>query len=248
LIEGCGFGYNGAFQFSSPLSVSAEVRVSVSRSGRRHLLFLLVTLAVVVQCGCLRSDKEKAPGKRPSRAMIVLDPGHGGKDGGACPKPGLLEKDVVLDIALRVERLLKQERLRVVMTRRADEYISLWKRARIANDNHATLFVSIHANSSGREGANGFEIYYAENGRESESLKAARFLQRCFVRATRAKDRGIRKHRYVILSRASCPAVLVEVGYLSNGREAKLLSRRPYRERVAEGIAGGIIAYAKVRR
>jgi N-acetylmuramoyl-L-alanine amidase len=196
--------------------------------------------------GCRPSDKKKIPGEKRPRATIVLDPGHGGKDAGACPNLRLLEKDVVLDIALRVERLLKQEGLRVVMTRRTDEYISLSKRAEVANVNHATLFVSIHANSTGIENASGFEIYYTDNGRESESLKAARFLQQCFLKATRAKDRGIRKYRYVVLSQARCPAVLVEVGYLSNGREAELLSRRSYRRSVAEGIARGILAYTRV--
>ena len=210
-----------------------------------HLLFLLVPLAIIAQWGCCRPDKEKTPRKEAPPPSVVLDPGHGGRDAGAWLKGGHPEKNLVLGIALQVERLLKGKRLRVILTRRSDEYIPLRRRAEIANDRRADLFVSIHANSCSSDSANGFEIYYAENGVENESLKAASFIQRYFKTATGARDRGIRKYRYLVLAQTKCPSVLVEVGYLSNRREAKLLRERSYRKKVAEGIAGGIIAYLK---
>jgi len=208
----------------------------------------MLCIAVVAQWGCCREEKNRRThSERRLHGKIVLDPGHGGQDAGAWLKGGLPEKELVLDIALQVEWLLKQKRLRVILTRRSDAYIPLWKRARTANDDHADLFVSIHANSCGSDSANGFEIYYAENGRESRSLRAARFIQRSFKTATAANDRGIRKYRYAVLTQTKCPSVLVEVGYLSNPREAGLLSEPSYRKKVAEGIAKGIIATMRNR-
>ncbi len=218
----------------------------MSRFAHRRLLFLTVSVVLIAQWGCCRRDKGRVS-RQQLPARIVLDPGHGGKDAGAWLKGGQPEKELVLDVALRVERLLKEKRVHVLLTRRSDEYLPLRKRAKIANDSHAHLFVSIHANSCGCGGASGFEIYYVENAVGSESLKAARFIQRCFKRATGARDRGIRKHGYLVLAEAKCPSVLVEVGYLSNAHEARLLSRHSYRGKVAEGIAKGIIAYIRRR-
>ena len=155
---------------------------------------------------------------------------------------------MVLDIALQVERLLKQDRLDAVLTRRTDEYVPIPKRTEIANDARATLFVSIHANWCPREEVNGFEIYYAENGREKEGLSAARCIQQSLKRDVQAKDRGVRKRSYAVLSRTKCPSVLVEVGYLSNAREMSLLSEPAYRRKVAGAIARGIIAYTRGTR
>jgi N-acetylmuramoyl-L-alanine amidase len=160
---------------------------------------------------------------------------------------GRPEKELVLDITLEAERLLKKRGFGVILTRRTDKYVSLWRRAGIANDDGADLFVSIHANSCPRDSVNGFEIYYANNGSESRSLKAAKFIQRRFARATGAKDRGIRNYRYVVLTQTRCPSVLMEVGYLSNRREAKLLYDKTYRRKVARGIADGITDYLRNR-
>ncbi len=218
----------------------------MSRFARRRLLLLTVAVVTIAQWGCCRRDKGRVL-RRQLPARIVLDPGHGGKDAGAWLTGGQPEKELVLDVALRVERLLKEKRPQVLLTRRTDVYLPLGKRAKIANDFDADLLVSIHANSCDRKSASGFEIYYVENAVGSESLKAARFIQQYFKRATGVRDRGIRKHRYFVLAEAKCPSVLVEVGYLSNAREARLLSRHSYRGKVAEGIAKGIIAYIKSR-
>lgn len=213
---------------------------------RLHFLFVFFLLAIIGQWGCVPSQEQKTRQSQHA-AKIVVDPGHGGQDAGASLKGAPHEKDVVLDIALQVERLLKQKGLDVILTRRTDEFIPLWKRAGIANDDHATLLVSIHANSCHQDDVNGFEIYYTGDGEARESLEAATFIQRSLKAATNARDRGIRKHSYAVLSRTKCASVLIEVGYLSNRREAMLLSRRSYRKRVARGIAKGIIAYTRAR-
>jgi N-acetylmuramoyl-L-alanine amidase len=91
---------------------------------------------------------------------IVIDPGHGGSDPGAIGKSGLIEKDVVLDIAKRLKQALEKESIEVILTRDSDEFISLWKRAQIANSQNADLFISIHANASRSKSLQGFEVYY----------------------------------------------------------------------------------------
>ena len=91
---------------------------------------------------------------------IVLDPGHGGKDPGAIAKCGLREKDIVLDIAQRIKRHLERESIEVRLTRYDNTFISLWKRADIANKYSADFFISIHANAARSRHARGFEVFY----------------------------------------------------------------------------------------
>ncbi len=209
---------------------------------------ILALASLIAQWGCVPpGDQEEIEKEEWRRIKIVLDPGHGGRDAGAAPNGAPSEKDIVLDIALQVDQMLRRRGLQVLVTRQTDEFISLSGRAAIANEDHATLFVSIHANSCPREEVSGFEIYYAGDGRERESVQAANFLQQSFRKATAARDRGIRKQNYAVLAWTRCPSVLIEVGYLTNAREARLLSRRSYQRKVAEGIAAGIIAYAKTR-
>ncbi len=94
------------------------------------------------------------------RGTIVLDPGHGGNDPGATGRGGLREKNVTLDVALRLRDLLSQDGFRVIMTRQTDRFIPLSRRSQIANQSGADLFVSIHVNSSRRRSVSGFEVYY----------------------------------------------------------------------------------------
>lgn len=105
---------------------------------------------------------------------IVIDPGHGGTDPGAIGKHGLMEKDIVIDVALRLRRLVENKLgAKVIMTRDEDIFIPLGERTAIANRNGADLFVSIHANSSRREGARGVETYLLGKATDKEAMEAA---------------------------------------------------------------------------
>ncbi len=110
----------------------------------------------------------------PSMQTIVIDPGHGGKDPGATGKRGLMEKDIVLDVGLRLKRLVK-DRLgaNVIMTREKDVFIPLGERTAIANSKGADLFVSIHANSSRRVGARGVETYLLGKATDKDAMDTA---------------------------------------------------------------------------
>lgn len=203
--------------------------------------------------------------------VIVLDPGHGGRDGGAVSAAGLTEKAVCLDISLRVRRHLSAAGHTVYLTRHLDQDLSLEERPRRAAAWHADVFVSIHANSSTNAGASGIEtfvlavpgevstnystqaqpsqIVHPGNGFDGANMALGFALQRSMLAATAAADRGVRRARFSVLRDAPAPAALVEVGFLSNPAEAALLATAAYRERLAQSIAQGIDLYFReVRR
>lgn len=116
----------------------------------------------------------RAPPVKRRAGVIVIDPGHGGRDPGAIGRAGLKEKDVVLKIALELEKELKKKTSRkIVLTRRTDKYLSLDERALIANALNAELFVSIHLNASRDRRANGFETYFLSPARSKDELETA---------------------------------------------------------------------------
>jgi N-acetylmuramoyl-L-alanine amidase len=174
------------------------------------------------------------------RFRVVIDPGHGGRDPGAIGLRGIQEKDIVLAISQGVARELERQGIGVVMTRSRDEFISLQGRVRKAEAVNATIFVSIHANSIGlgRPGVNGLETYHYATG-----LPLARSIHRSILRRLNVKDRGVRRARFYVLRKTSMPATLVEVGFVTGAQDSRQLASPSYRQRMAEAIAAGIIAY-----
>lgn len=121
-----------------------------------------------------RRSAERGAGKKTRKALVVVDPGHGGEDFGAVGVGGLLEKDVVLDVGLRLEKILKTlPGVLVRMTRRTDEFVPLAERTNLANDFEADLFVSLHVNASPAHALSGLEVYYLDTGGDKASLALA---------------------------------------------------------------------------
>ena len=119
-------------------------------------------------------DNSRVPNRIIAKKIIVIDPGHGGKDRGAKGIKGLLEKDVVLDIALKLKKLIKiKYGYKVILTRHKDIFIPLEERTNIANVNKADIFISIHANASERKGASGIETYYLDFAKSNRALETA---------------------------------------------------------------------------
>lgn len=124
-------------------------------------------------------DKEKFLAKDLERdtayriKKIVVDAGHGGREPGARGITGLKEKEVVLDIARRLKKELDGKGINVILTRRSDQFVSLWKRSHIANTENADLFVSIHANASRAYSAHGFEVYYLSEATDDNARALA---------------------------------------------------------------------------
>jgi N-acetylmuramoyl-L-alanine amidase len=172
---------------------------------------------------------------------VVIDAGHGGQDPGATSCTGYYEKTVNLQVAAKVGRLLRQRGLKVVMTRESDYFIELEERAATANRNGAGLFVSIHSDSMENSSKRGFTIYIARSS-SWEARRAATAIAREMAK-TGLDNQGIRQADYKVLIYTEGPAVLVELGYLSNYQEAGLLRDSAFQDRLAEAIANGIAGF-----
>ena len=201
-----------------------------------------------------------------SVSTVVLDPGHGGQDSGAVIG-NILEKDLTLDVAQRVDRLLQAEGMSTQMTRCDDNYVSLADRTRFTNGVQNCIFVSIHFNEGERPVASGVETYYADhqtvplptlvswipflpNGlSDSPNLKSqslAGFIQEALVTRTHSMDRGAKPEQFFVIRNVTHPAVLVEGGFLSNKEDLAKLANADYRETLAGAIAEGILHYREV--
>jgi N-acetylmuramoyl-L-alanine amidase len=178
------------------------------------------------------------------RVLVVIDPGHGGKDSGAPGLGGLLEKDVVLPISTKLAGILEQNGIQVVLTRDADFFVELQGRVGIAKRVNATLFVSIHANAvDNRPDVNGLEVYYYDSGYALADTVRQAILQNIST----LKNRGTRKARFYVLRKNTMPAILVETGYMTGREDNPRLGSPEYQSRMAEGIASGILNYLKQR-
>jgi N-acetylmuramoyl-L-alanine amidase len=211
-----------------------------------------------------RQPKTPAP-SAPSKpfAVVVLDPGHGGKDSGAVCG-GVLEKDLALDVARRIERLLDSEGVATLMTRVGDTYVSLADRAALANRVRNCIFVSVHFNEDNKPVATGVETYYAAHqitagsflaswlpflwrplseSPNPESQNLAGLIQEALVARTRAVDRGTQARQFFVIANVTAPAVLIEGGFLTNKEDISKLASNDYRDQIAAAVADGILRY-----
>jgi len=170
-------------------------------------------------------------------STVVIDAGHGGKDGGSVWN-GLVEKRLCLDVAKRVETALKSRGLKTVMTRRTDTFVELEQRARIANRVPSSIFVSIHFNGSRTTIISGGETYY----RSPRGKILASAISRSVKSKVPGSSRGIFDADYKVLRETKMPAVLVECGYISNKREAARCADPAHRQKLADAIVSGLLA------
>src|SRR5256885_10816355 len=168
---------------------------------------------------------------------VVVDAGHGGKDSGAYRRYGPPEKLVTLDVAERLDRKLRESQLKTVMTRSSDVFIPLDERVNIENSQKNAIFVSVHFNDSRRRGIHGFETYY----HSGVSFDIASRIQEKLMTIPHSANRGIHTANFRVLRNATCPAVLVECGYLSNRSEGVQARDWEYRELLADRIAEAIV-------
>lgn len=184
------------------------------------------------------------PRETTAHGLVVLDPGHGGTDPGTQAFKGADEKDINLKVARLVRDKLKDRGVKVIMTRDSDVLIDLTERAEIANRNKADLFVSIHCNSANDASVSGYSIY-VDHTPTAPSSKAAETVSQHLAANNSGKGvikdpRGLR-----VLVKNNRPAMLIEVGYLSNAAEARLLASDQYEQKIASAIADGIVEYLK---
>lgn len=194
-----------------------------------------------------------------SGKKIVIDAGHGGIDPGTGSKTGLLEKDINLDIALKLKRHLAMAGVYCVMIRETDRDFSdsnedfstkkrrdLSYRTRVANQSGADLYLSIHANSFPQSIYRGAQTFYEKSDPNSKYLAEA--IQNQFIKRLKPDRRRAKAGDYRVLNDTDMPGVMIEVGFLSNPDEAKLLEDEGYRERIAKTIFRGVVDYFCDRR
>ena len=193
--------------------------------------------------------------------VVYLDAGHGGYDPGASYF-GISEKSLTLAIQSRVKAKLEAEGYQVVTTRTSDTYVDLTDRSRAANASESDIFVSIHINASGSSAAQGIETYYyqpyaeypsrinatyhANPTRLSMSDTLANAIQSSLINATGAQNQGVKRQTFAVLRETTAPAVLLELGFLSNPQEAARLNTSAYQETLANAIVAGIKRYYSV--
>lgn len=178
--------------------------------------------------------------------VIVIDPGHGGSDPGAVGITGLQEKEVVLDVSLRVADQLRAAGAEVIMTRETDVFISLVQRVAISESAGADVFVSVHANAHPSSAIGGTETYYYHNKATSNaSFKLASSLQHELVGALGLRNIGVKYASFLVIRQTSMPSALVELAFLSNAHEESLMRTNEFRQNAADAIVRGIKNYFK---
>lgn len=174
-----------------------------------------------------------------ANARIILDAGHGGEDCGTYSGE-ILEKDINLAVVLKMKELLEQEGIGVLLTREDDTYLTLEERTRLANEQDAELFVSIHCNYYEKDTAvRGLECYYYEESQIGREY--AQELINTLEEIGKITIRNAKKDSFYVLKNTKTPAVLVELGYLSNRDECKRLTEEDYQRELAEEMTKGII-------
>lgn len=228
-----------------------EMRVSVKRKAE---IIMALVLLMVVYIGSTRMGAFVSGLDKEESYVVVIDPGHGGIDPGKVSSTGIAEKDINLNIALRLQEKLEENGIITIMTRSEDKGLyeeddsrkkaaDMKARCELIENCDCDILVSIHQNSYPSPGVKGAQVFYYEKSIEGNRLAyiIQEQLRRDLDRENGRRARG--NESYYILLNVSCPAVIVECGFMSNPSEAALLADENYQERIAQSICEGIITY-----
>lgn len=219
----------------------------------RHLilLFLMVAIMGVIvlsiyysnssqQTMITQSYYETERTVTTNQPLIIIDAGHGGIDPGS-DSHGILEKDINLEIALKLQEVLHENGYSVLMTREDDNSLSLRERSDFANEKEADLFISLHQNCYAQDASvHGIEVYY-NSDKTTNDQQLAQMIQESLINETGAKNRGIHSDNGLVVTRETImPAVLVETAFISNDDELDLIMSDDYQNKVVKGIVVGI--------
>ena len=213
-------------------------------------IFLVLMLSILSAQAKTKHPARKTKSTKPVPAVnkttrnfrfsaVVLDAGLGGHDAGGIPQNLLREKDVALDVVLRLNRELQRAGFKTILTRSDDTFIPLGTRVAIANAHPEAIFVSIHYDASPRREACRIGTHFASAG----EAPLAAYIQRRLMTTTDGTNRGIKNARFCVLRNTKGRAVLVECGFLTNPHDASLAQRAAYRQKQAEQICAGIVEY-----
>jgi N-acetylmuramoyl-L-alanine amidase len=222
---------------------SGERYPITGREGEWYKISLVNGNEAYVASWVVSSSNNKTSSARNSNSLngkvIVLDPGHGGIDGGTTGTQGTIEKNVTLQTAERLAKKLQQEGATVVMTRSTDTYVPLPSRTNHAHYQDADVFISIHYDGSHEKSAAGFTTYYYHQSQK----QLANSINNGLANSMSSKNRGIRNGDYFILRENNQPAILLELGYLTNSYEESSIVRESYQQLATNGIYNGLLSY-----
>jgi len=171
-----------------------------------------------------------------NKKTIVIDVSHGGKDAGALVN-GIEEKDIILDIAQRIQKLNKNQNTEIILTRDIDEFLSLSERTEKINEIKPDYVISLHANQVANENVNGIQIFLADNDqRFDKSGELAIKLLQSFT----FSNVEIKKGDFYILKNIDAPGALIELGFLSNAEDFQNLTTESGKEKLALSILNAL--------
>lgn len=192
-------------------------------------------------------EKKPMPSRGTGNTLVVIDPGHGGKDPGAI-YGGVKEKDLNLDVARRLERLLEENNIKTCMTRTGDVYVSLYDRSEKANRLDADLFISIHHNAGKSSLSGTMTLYYPANG-SFTGKDLAQIVQGELIKKLGTKNLGIiSRPNLAVLRTTKMPAIIAEIGYLTNKSELDKLKSPSYRQKTAEALRDAVMKALEQKR
>ncbi|MEK4418470.1 N-acetylmuramoyl-L-alanine amidase family protein [Bacillus sp. FSL K6-0268] len=222
---------------------------------KRAILFLFIILIMSTGFGLIHAKGRKNISKEDLRLKgktIVIDPGHGGGDRGAQGKNyGTIEKDLNLKVAQNIKKELEERTdAKVILTRETDTSLlpetkqkeELQARVKVAKDNVADLYISIHHDTFGDTKVKGITTHYGANKRQDKKL--AEIVQEAiFNQNIDTRDRGIQASDFLVLRENSSPAILIELGFMSNKSDEKRMNSEDFQVKSQKGIVDGIITY-----
>lgn len=233
------------------ITVAAKTRKATQRVEAETALMqasaVTVKTEIVKETG--NRSKEDADSRKESRkeepggSVIIIDPGHGGVDGG-CVFDNIVEKDINRLIAAQVVIRLRDMGYQAELARQGDEFVDKLDRVECANQKHALLYVSIHQNSCEDHSVAGIETWYDGSDTTRDSGRLAQLIQQETIRETGAVSRElVSESDLCVTSKSAMPACLIETGFLSNKEEREKLITKEYRDKIADGISEGIDLY-----
>lgn len=178
--------------------------------------------------------------RKSGEKVVVIDPGHGGIDYGAI-RSGINEKDITTDVSAKVAKMLRSDGYTVYMTRDEDKTVSLQERVDFSENHNPDIFVSIHVNSSEGTTATGIETHYYHD----YSIGLAKVVHAAMAKHVNSKDRGLFKSKFYVINHTTVPAILVEIGFISNEEEREDMISEKRKQATAKAIVEGIKNYYK---
>lgn len=216
---------------------------SLSKDVRTYIGSKNITSFTVIGSASSLSNNAASQLKNPVVGKTVfIDPGHGYQDSGATGN-GLLEKNVNLDIATRLNNQLYGAGALTVMSRKGDTFDSLEERVNKGAKANADIFISVHANANDNSSANGTETYYDKTYQSANSLRLAQNIQPRMVSALGTRDRSVKTAGFYVIKYSKMPSVLLETGFVTSPIDANILKQSTKKDRLAAGITQGVSSY-----